>query len=153
MSRLDTQPSTLDPEPVKSPRTAEIIAGCQGQGLDPHYLGFFACFNQQLFYEAHEALEQLWLPARRTPEAAFYKGLIQMAGAFVHLQKGRIRPAAALFRLAKNNLQPYSPVQFHLNIGAVLRLIEDWHSQVTAPEFQVKLFATLSPPKLQLSDK
>lgn len=110
----------------KSARIAEMIAGLQGQGLDAHYLGYFECFNQQLFYEAHDVLEELWLGQRRQPNDLFYKGLIQLTGAFVHLQKGRLQPAGALFRLAQNNLAQY-PAQHHqLNVTAVLALIADW---------------------------
>src|SRR6266853_4688949 len=135
---------------MKSTRIASVIAQFQGRSLDPHYLAYFECFNQQLFYEAHEVLEQLWLPARHGPEGAFYKGLIQLAGAFVHLQKGRFQPAAALFKLAKDNLQTYGPMHLQLNISAVLRLIESWHNKITAAEFQVKPLSTISPPRLEL---
>jgi predicted metal-dependent hydrolase len=79
----------------KSPRIAAMIAGLSRPGMDPHYLGYFECFNQQLFYEAHDVLEELWLAQRRQPNDLFYKGLIQLAGAFVHLQKNRLKPAAA----------------------------------------------------------
>ena len=135
---------------MKSTRIPAVIAQCQGRGLDPHYLGYFDCFNQQLFYEAHEVLEQLWLPARHGPEGAFYKGLIQLAGAFVHLQKGRVQPANALFKLAKDNLQTYGPMHLQLNVSNVLRVIEVWHDRITSAEFQVKLFSATPPPKLEL---
>ena len=135
---------------MKSARIAAVIAQCQGRGLDPHYLGYFECFNQQLFYEAHELLEQLWLPARHGPEGAFYKGLIQLAGAFVHLQKGRVQPAASLFNRAKENLETYAPVHLQLNVRAALRLIKVWHDRTTSVEFQAQLFSTTAPPKLEL---
>ena len=79
-------------------RIAVALARFQDRELDAHYLGFFECFNRQICYEA--VLEPLWLEQRGRPEAALYKGLIQLAGAFVHLQKRRLPPAAALFRLA-----------------------------------------------------
>jgi predicted metal-dependent hydrolase len=41
-----------------------MIESFQGQELDAHYLSFFACFNRQLFYEAHDVLEDLWLKDR-----------------------------------------------------------------------------------------
>ena len=80
----------------KHAKITAIVDEFQGQDLDAHYLGYFACFNRQLFFEAHEVLEQIWLPQRHGPNGAFYKGLIQLAGAFVHLQKNRSGPAAAL---------------------------------------------------------
>ena len=52
----------------------------------PYYRAFFRCWNEQRYYEAHDVLEQLWLNTD-SPDADFFKGLIQAAGAFVHLQK------------------------------------------------------------------
>jgi predicted metal-dependent hydrolase len=110
----------------KSGKIAERIAGFQGQALDAHYLGYFDCFNDQLFYEAHDVLEELWLADRHGPNGDFFKGLIQLAGAFVHLQKERLRPSAALFKLAQANLQKYPPRHEQLEVGVVLKLIEKW---------------------------
>ena len=76
----------------KSPKIDLLLADIADDGLYArHYLGYFACFNRQLYYEAHDVLEELWLPIRGTPQARFYQGLIQMAGGFVHLQKNRHR--------------------------------------------------------------
>src|ERR1043166_10226591 len=91
----------------KSAKIAALIDDCAGQKFDPHYLGYFKLFNQELFYEAHDVLEELWLANRAGPNYSFYKGLIQLAGAFVHLQKNRLRPSAALFKLARTNLAKY----------------------------------------------
>src|SRR2546423_13704317 len=91
----------------KSAQIAALIDGCRGGKHDPHCLGYFECFNRGLFYEAHDVLEELWLGVRKGPDDAFYKALIQLAGAFVHLQKKRLGPAAALFKLAHANLQKY----------------------------------------------
>src|SRR5262245_54404203 len=107
----------------KSPKIATLRSSCQGQSFDPHYLGFFDCFNQQRFFEAHEVLEQLWLPERGRPKGLFYKGLIQLAGAFVHVQKDRFGPATALLRLANENLKAYGPVYDGLEVTAVRELI------------------------------
>jgi predicted metal-dependent hydrolase len=116
----------------KSAKIAAMIANLQGSGVDAHYLGYFECFNQQLFYEAHDVLEELWLAQRKQPNDLFYKGLIQLAGAFVHLQKGRLQPAGALFRLARNNISQYPAEHEHLDVTAVLGLIENWLRQLDA---------------------
>jgi predicted metal-dependent hydrolase len=115
----------------KSAKIAALIEGCRGRDLDPYYLGYFECFNSGCFYEAHDVLEELWLAQRGGPNDAFYKGLIQLAGAFVHLQKHtearpRLRPAAALFRLARTNLQAFAPVHERLDVKKALALIDDW---------------------------
>jgi predicted metal-dependent hydrolase len=110
----------------KSGKIAERIAAFQGGAVDAHYLGYFDCFNEQQFYEAHDVLEELWLADKLGPNGNFYKGLIQLAGAFVHLQKERLRPAAALFQLARTNLGQYPKAHEHLDLTRVLALIETW---------------------------
>jgi predicted metal-dependent hydrolase len=99
---------------------------------DPRYLQFFECFNAQLFFEAHEALEELWLSRRQGPEAHFYKGLIQLAGAFVHLQRARAAPAARLLEMARANLLPYLPTHQGLSVGDVLSVIDEWLGKLRA---------------------
>ena len=118
----------------KSGHIAERIASFQGQALDAHYLGYFDCFNRQLFYEAHDVLEELWLADRHGPNGAFYKGLIQLAGAFVHLQKHRLRPAVALFQLARANLEKYPAVHERLDVGCVVKLIDTWLGELEAAD-------------------
>lgn len=102
-------------------------------GWDPRYAGYFACFNRQQFYEAHDVLEDLWLAQGRDgSNYAFHKGLIQLAGAFVHLQKGRLGPAVALFNLADANLGRYPDRHDGLDVVGVRRLIADWRGRIEA---------------------
>ena len=112
--------------------------------FDPCYLGYFECFNLGDYYEAHDVLEHLWLKEERgAPDDAFYKGLIQLAGAFVHLKLQdarpehpkhgrRLRPAGRLFQLALSNMESYGDVHhgFDLRIprelaGRMIRLLEE----------------------------
>jgi predicted metal-dependent hydrolase len=132
----------------KSAKIAALIAGLRGRELDAHYLGYFECFNQGLFYEAHDVLEELWLGERQGANYSFYKGLIQLAGAFVHLQKDRLRPAAALFKLARANLQKYPPIHEHLDLALVLRLIDSWLQLLEAGGFAVNPLTPAHAPKL-----
>ena len=134
----------------KSSAIAALIEGCRGQELDAHYLGYFECFNRQLFFEAHDVLEELWLAQRTGPNYSFYKGLIQFAGAFVHLQKNRLRPAAALFKLAKNNLQKYPAIHERLDVEAVLKQIQLWLGRLEAGRFETNPLLLESHPQLRL---
>ena len=134
----------------KSSKIAERIAAYQGRELNAHYLGFFDCFNDQLFYEAHDVLEELWLPDRKGPNGDFYKGLIQLAGAFVHLQKERLPPAAALFKLARTNLLKYPAIHEQLDVAAVLRLIELWLGWLEGDAFNVNPLRHQPVPALDL---
>ncbi len=147
----------------KSAKIAALIDGLRDRavdGLDAHYLGYFECFRQQFYYEAHDVLEELWLVDRRGPNGDFYKGLIQLAGAFVHLQKHlspeyrkrmhRLRPAAALFRLAQANLSKYPAQHERLDVSATLALITDWLGKLEAGKYEVNPFNEVAAPVLQL---
>ena len=127
-----------------------MIESFRGRELDAHYLGYFDCFNRQLFYEAHDVLEDLWLPDRHGVNGNFYKGLIQLAGAFVHLQKNRLRPSAALFKLASANLEKYSSPHERLNLVAVRQLIAGWLWQLEKDGFLVNPLSTVNVPQLAL---
>ena len=139
----------------KSARISALIDSCRGRDLDAHYLGYFECFNRGLFYEAHDVLEELWLLDRPGPNGNFYKGLIQFAGAFVHLQKDcarypRLRPAAALFQLAQGCLCPYAPGHERLDVNRVLALAAAWQAELEAGGFAINPLPTQALPRLEI---
>src|SRR5258708_34683318 len=121
----------------KTSRIAAMIAHFEGQPLDAHFLGYLDCFNRQLFYEAHDVLEDLWLPQRKGPEGAFFKGLIQLAGGFVHLQKDRLKPAAALLKPARAHLHGCPPIHHGPALASVLTLSNRWLCQLETGAFSV----------------
>jgi predicted metal-dependent hydrolase len=115
----------------KSPKIDALLAGfADVPGLDRHYVGFFRCFNEQLYYEAHDVLEEVWLPIRGTPQAKFYQGLIQMAGGFVHLKKSRLGPAARLFALALVNFEPYPTCHAGIDLDISRKICRDYRQAV-----------------------
>ena len=127
-----------------------LAAQSADAGVDSRYAGYFALFNQQKFYEAHDVLEDLWLPDRQGVNGNFYKGLIQLAGAFVHLQKNRLRPAAALFKLAQANLEKYPATHERLNLTAVRLLLTGWLKQLEKNEFTINPLPAMLSPQLAL---
>ena len=114
---------------VESLTVDELGRAGDGIAAHPYYRAFFRCWNEQRYYEAHDVLEQVWLGKTITPEdAQYFKGLIQAAGAFVHLQKNfelpthpkhgkRLAPAVRLFRLAEKNLAPFGPRRHDLDVA------------------------------------
>jgi predicted metal-dependent hydrolase len=136
----------------KSGKVAERVAQFTGRRLDARYLGYFDCFNRQLFYEAHDVLEDLWLLDRHGPGGDFYKGLIQLAGAFVHLQKNRLKPADALFQLAEKNLTKYSSPHESLDLSVVLKLITTWREALAEGTFTRNPLQENSPPLLTMPE-
>jgi predicted metal-dependent hydrolase len=136
----------------KSERIARLVEGIPAGGLDPYFLGYIEQFNRGLFYEAHDVLEQLWLKDRQGPNGSFYKGLIQLAGAFVHLRRERLRPAAALFKLAEANLQKYPARHEHLALPAILILIHHWQRKLEESDFALNPLLSEVPPRLHLEN-
>ncbi len=135
----------------KSPKIAALLDALEP---DPrhsrYYSGYFACFNRGLYYEAHDVLEELWLQDRHGPHGNFYKGLIQLAGAFVHLQKDRLRPSSNLFRLAVANFAPYPPRHLDLDLDRVRLLAEEWLSRLAASGYTLKPLNPGTAPGLAL---
>jgi predicted metal-dependent hydrolase len=128
--------------------------------LHPCYLGYFTCFNRGDYYEAHDVLEHLWLQDPGADEA-FFRGLIQIAGAFVHLKKQyfaplhhvdgrRLRPASRLFRLGMRNVSPYSPRHYQLELTEVLDLCSEYLSALESGDFQTNPWHPAHLPVLKL---
>ena len=130
--------------------------------LDPCYQGYFRCFNEGRYYEAHDVLEHLWLAnGRHDADHAFYKGLIQVAGAFVHLKKQaerpdhakdgrRLRPATRLFALALANLAEYRPQHLRLDVEALCALCAAHVNAIAESDFTRNPWSPGDPPKLEL---
>ena len=65
----------------KASRISELWEGIDPRGWDVRFAAYFHHFNREDYYEAHDVLESLWLEGgRKARGAAFYQGLIQLAG-------------------------------------------------------------------------
>ncbi len=150
----------------KHERMEAFVAGLGADtelALDACYQGYFRCFNDGLYYEAHDVLEHLWLAnGRADPHYAFYKGLIQVAGAFVHLKKQaarpghakdgrRLRPAMRLFGLAIANLAEYGPWHLALNVDALCALCASHMAAIVESDFTRNPWSAENAPRLELS--
>jgi hypothetical protein len=153
----------------KGERISRFVAELGGQDANPDatkvvkhpfYRAFFHCWNEQRYYEAHDVLEQLWLKTKSS-DADYFKGLIQAAGAFVHLQKRfehpthakysrRLPPAARLLRLAERNLSGFGPRHHGLNVAALCRLLRECADQIVASDYKTNPWSPETAPKLNL---
>jgi hypothetical protein len=126
----------------------------------PYYRAFFQCWNERRYYEAHDVLEQVWLTTD-TEDDDFFKGLIQGAGAFVHLQKNfehpthakharRLRPAVRLFQLAEKHLAPFSPFRHAFDVAGFLTLLRTNREKIVESDFLVNPWSPETAPKLEL---
>lgn len=153
----------------KGERISKFVRDLAGEDVDlagvaiekhPFYLGFFQCWNGQRYYEAHDVLEQLWLKTE-VRDAIFFKGLIQAAGAFVHLQKNfehpshpkhsrRLRPAVRLLHLAENNLTVFQPQHYGLDVTAFCELLRARADRIVQSDYHTNPWSPETAPKLQL---
>ncbi len=126
----------------------------------PCYLGFFRCWNEQRYYEAHDVLEHLWLRTK-SEDANYFKGLIQAAGGFVHLQKQHARPthpkdarrmypAVRLFRLAEKNLKPFAPRRHRFDIAGFLQLLRRQVDAILASNHMKNPWRPETAPEISL---
>jgi hypothetical protein len=126
----------------------------------PCYRAFFRCWNEQRYYEAHDVLEHLWLDTE-SEDAAYFKGLIQAAGGFVHLQKNfefpqhpkharRLRPAVRLFALAERNLEPYGALRHGFSIDGLRALMARTAREIVDSEFTRNPWTPADAPQLRL---
>ena len=160
----------IKPFMSKGERISRFVADMVGEEVDPgrvdvanhpYYRAYFQCWNEQRYYEAHDVLEQIWLN-KDSEDDDFFKGLIQAAGAFVHLQKNfqhpthpkysrRLRPAVKLFLLAEKNLSPFAPTRHGLDISALVDLLRREREKITNSDFNLNPWSPETAPKLDLA--
>ena len=66
---------------------------------------YLKCLDESRYFDAHEALEELWFPARfeKNPEVLLLKGFINAAVSFELVKRGRPEPS----KRAWNNYLKY----------------------------------------------
>lgn len=143
----------------KSKRVAAILRlfdHPDARGCPPEYRGFFICFNSGDYFEAHDVLEDLWLRCTDANKT-FYKGLIQVAGAFVHLRKQHLRPdhpvdgarlppAARLFKTAIRNLESYGDTHLGLELVSLLAVCREYRQIIENSGFSVNPWSPSNKP-------
>jgi hypothetical protein len=148
---------------VQALEGGEAKAGSGAIADHPYYRAFFRCWNEQHYYEAHDVLEQVWLKTTTTSEdAQYFKGLIQAAGAFVHLQKQfehpthpkhgrRLGPAVRLFRLAEKNLAPLGERRHAFDLVAFREMLGRNERAIVQSDHKVNPWSPEAAPKVSLT--
>lgn len=91
------------------------------------YYRYFELFNAEEFWEAHEALEEIW---KETKDDRFLRGLIVFAAAFVHVQRGNASGCRKVLEKCIVWLEPYAPRRWDLDVERVLAHARYCHSQL-----------------------
>ena len=82
-------------------------------------------FNAQRFFEAHEALEAVWLKAQGD-EKSFLHGLIQVAAAFHHYHRGNAKGFRTVLEKAMQKLEKFEGVRAGIDVTALRDQIACW---------------------------
>lgn len=99
------------------PRPRPAVAPCIVPPSPPDpLLEFIALFNRGAYWESHEVLERPW----RRNRSDFYRGLILLASALVHAQRGNRHGIAAQLRKAIPLLERYRPHYLGLDVEAIV---------------------------------
>jgi hypothetical protein len=155
----------------KGERISEFVQGLEGSEVKaasgaiadhPYYRAFFRCWNEQRYYEAHDVLEQVWLNTTATSDdAQYFKGLIQAAGAFVHLQKQfehpthpkhgrRLGPAVRLFRLAEKNLAPLGAKRHAFDLATFREMLCRYEHAIVESDHRINPWRPETAPRVSL---
>ena len=87
-------------------------------------------FNAGRFFECHEWFEEIW-QEEQGDVRDLYKGLIQIAAAFVHLSRGKFVGADRLLRTGIAYLGPYRPGgAMGFDVEAICRAAEEVHERL-----------------------
>ncbi len=90
-----------------------------------------ALFNHGLFFECHEFLEDVWRAAPAN-ERGFYHGVILIAAAFYHHEKGNLHGTRVKLKQGIAYLQPYLPRAHGVRLDRWMRALAPWRERVDA---------------------
>jgi len=80
-------------------------------------------FNQREFFECHEALEEIWAPAKGR-ERLFLQALIHFAVGFYHHQRGNRAGAERQLRKGLQKISSYLPEFGGVETGQLSRQVQ-----------------------------
>lgn len=104
-------------------------------------------FNTQKYFEAHEALEAVWLKAEGE-EKTFLHGLIQVAAAFHHHTRGNPAGFRSLLEKGWRKLERFGDVTDGLNLAGLRKQLQPWREfQPGAPSSAIS--APLPLPRIK----
>lgn len=100
-------------------------------------------FNERRFFEAHEALEEIWL-SERGRTRTFLHGLIQIAAAFHHYSRANMAGFRSLIDKGCKKLDGVGGDDWQIEWAAFRRELGDWRQFLAVLERN----AGVQPPPL-----
>ena len=114
---------------------------------DPRFLKGIDEFNQRLFFECHETLEEIWQEDHGT-DRKFYQGIIQIAAGYFKWQQGVPAGAIKLWRMGLEKIEPYGPAHLGINLEAFVEAVKGNLTELEEASAQGVPRASLDIPTL-----
>lgn len=92
-------------------------------------------FNSGRYWDAHEAWEHEWMPDRKGPDAAFYKGLIQVAAGCLHYTRHNRRGAVNKWTSGAAYLRPYLPAHRGVRLAPLVEAVDGFLAAMAGEDF------------------
>lgn len=110
-------------------RNPEILTEEQLQERLPVLWQALDEFNQGLFFQSHETLEDLWL-VTPLPAREMFRGIIQAAAALVHLARDEYPGTVGLLDAALGRLRPFAPSLLGVDVGSLIADLERFRDEL-----------------------
>ncbi len=116
-------PYDTDVRPLAQDHDPDTVEEALGLGV--------RLWNDERYFEAHECLEAVWHASPQADED-FWQGVIQIAVAGVHLQRGNPVGALALLERAGQRLEGYPPLHRGVDVAAARQTCRDLAERIGA---------------------
>jgi len=113
---------------------------------DPRFLKGIQEFNERLFFECHETLEEIWLEDHGE-DRKFYQGIIQVADGYFKLEQGVPVGALKLWRMRIEKLEPFGLIHFGISVDALVQAVKENLAELDANQ-QSGAAVAIDPPTI-----
>jgi uncharacterized protein len=96
---------------------------------DPRLFKGIEEFNNGLYFECHETLEEIWLEDHG-PDRDFYQGIIQIAAGYFKWEQDVLIGAIKLWRSGLAKLSAYPAVHLGVNLESFVQGVRDNLKQI-----------------------
>jgi uncharacterized protein len=115
---------------------------------DPRLLKGIDEFNQGLFFECHETLEEIWLE-EHGDDRSFYQGIIQIAAGYFKYQQQVPAGAIKLWRSGLEKIESYGPVHLGVNLQPFIEAVRSNLRELESVQGSGLDYPSLNIPRLQ----
>jgi predicted metal-dependent hydrolase len=115
---MSNDPTMADDFPF-FPAADDVACVCQAH-LDPHVIEGLVLYNAREYFECHEVLENAWR-AEKGPIRELYRGILQVAVGYYHIQRGNYVGARKMFKRCRRWLAPFPDTCQGINLAGLRR--------------------------------